>query len=71
MASRRNRLDLDRPGLPEALAAYEAFLNEVVTESEHGRREEDSDTIAACGDIIERAEARARARSASESRAAR
>ncbi|MEV4000982.1 hypothetical protein [Actinomadura sp. NPDC049753] len=70
MASRRNRYDLDRPGLPEALAAYNAFLDEVVTESEHGKRGENVDFIAACGDIIERAAARARERDATGPRTA-
>lgn len=68
MATRRNRYDLDRPGLPEALAAFNAFLDEVVTESEHGTREENVDVIAACGDILDRAAARARARAATASR---
>ncbi|MEU4823113.1 hypothetical protein AB0H37_14680 [Actinomadura sp. NPDC023710] len=66
MASRRNRYDLENPGLPEALAAYTAFLDAVVTESGHGQREEDTDTIAACGDIIERAAERAKREQAPE-----
>ncbi|SNR35009.1 hypothetical protein [Actinomadura mexicana] len=55
----RRRPNLDEPGLPEALAAYELFLDDVVTESEHGTREENGDVVAACGDIIERAARRA------------
>jgi hypothetical protein len=63
MPSRERRApDLDEPGLPEALAAYELFLNEIVTESQHGTREENGDVIAACGDIIERAARRAEQR---------
>ena len=56
----RWRPNLEEPGLPEALAAYELFLDEVVTESQYGTRQENVDVIAACGDIIERAAARAR-----------
>lgn len=58
----RRRYDLENPGLPEALAAFTAFLDAVVTESEHGRREEDSDLIADCSDVIERAANRAERR---------
>ncbi|MGP4024377.1 hypothetical protein [Actinomadura sp. 3N407] len=61
MAERR-ALNLDEPGLPEALAAYMALMDEVVTESQHCTRVEDADKIAAYGDIIERAAARRRER---------
>jgi hypothetical protein len=70
VATRRNRYDLENPGLPEALAAFAALMDEAVTESEHGRREEDSDRIAACGDVLDRAADRAkRERSAGGSQA--
>ncbi|GAA2295183.1 hypothetical protein GCM10010402_62180 [Actinomadura luteofluorescens] len=59
MTSRRNRYDLENPGLPEALAAFTALLDAAVTESEYGRREEDGDRIAECSDVLDRAADRA------------
>ncbi|MFI0482221.1 hypothetical protein [Actinomadura sp. 9N215] len=59
MSSRR-KLNLDEPGLPEALAAYTALMDAVVTESQHLTRTEDDDLIAACSDVIDRAADRAR-----------
>lgn len=58
--ARRNRYDLENPGLPEALAAFTALLDAAVTESQYGRREEDGDLIADCSDVLDRAAERAK-----------
>lgn len=50
------------PSLGEALAAFNAFLDEVATESQYhllGKRE-DPDRLAYLGDIVQRAAARRR-----------
>ncbi|WP_433478133.1 hypothetical protein ACQPZP_14530 [Spirillospora sp. CA-142024] len=60
--SRRERraANLAEPGLAEALAAFNAMLDEVVPESQLCTRVADEDKIAAFGDIIERAAERAK-----------
>lgn len=57
----RRAPDWENPGLPEAWAAYMAFMDEVVTESQHCTRREDPERLAYLGNIIERAAARGRA----------
>lgn len=54
--------NIDEPGLQEAIAAYQLLMDEVVTESQHCTRVEDSEKIRVYGGIIERAAARARER---------
>lgn len=61
----RAPLQLDperRRELAKAVAAYQHLMDEAVTESQHCTRVEDADRVAALGDIIERADARQRAR---------